>query len=74
MPVFGTIIESDFRKTYKVQKHVRIDAMLGSDFFPKHALGDGPALWSFQDSPFRVKSCDILTEVPMINLVQYKIS
>ena len=33
-----------------MQEHIEIDVMKRSGFFPENALGDGPAVWIFQDS------------------------
>ena len=37
----------DSTKKSKAQKHIPINAMLSSGFFPKNALGDGPAFSFF---------------------------
>ena len=35
MPFFGTITERDLRKKSKARKHVKIEPMLRSGFFPR---------------------------------------
>ena len=58
MPFFGTIADRNHRKKSIAQKHIQIDDMLRSGFFPKTALGEGPMFWIFPGfaSFFRTKA------------------
>ena len=42
-----TVTERVFREKTKAREHIQNDATLRSGFFPRNALGDGPAFWSF---------------------------
>ena len=48
MPFFGTVTERAFRKKKsKAPEHIQMMQRCALDFFPRNALGDGPAFWIF---------------------------
>ena len=48
MPFFETVTKRAFRKKKsKAQEHIQMMQRCALDFFPRNALGDGPAFWIF---------------------------
>ena len=59
MPFFGTVTERAFQKKFQNTRAYTNDATLRFGYFPRNALGDGPAFWIFfQYSRIRVKDTE----------------
>ena len=47
MPFFGPSLSALSGKNPKPQEHIQMIQRYALDFFPRNALGDGPAFWIF---------------------------